>query len=94
MKPDKTELHEKFIDKVSDGTIFYKQPFLPTEIKYIFDCVDVVDRVKKRKAELELFLKQLKEIREKPDHMLAPIAGVLEQDELDEINRFLGIEEE
>jgi len=38
--PDKTELHNKFIEKVSQDVIFYKQPFLPSEVKYIFDCID------------------------------------------------------
>lgn len=41
MTPDKTELHNKFIEKFSQGIIFYKQPFLPSEVKYIFDSIDI-----------------------------------------------------
>lgn len=42
---DKTKLRVKFTEKVSQGIVFYKQPFLPHEVNYIFDCIDKVEKV-------------------------------------------------
>lgn len=48
---NKTKLHEKFIEKVSQGIIFYKQPFLPHEVKYIFDSIDKAEKLNKYENE-------------------------------------------
>jgi len=42
-----------------------------------------------RQRELEQFLRDLEEIRKDPDHKLSPIAGILERQELDKINKIL-----
>lgn len=42
-----------------------------------------------RQRELEKYLRDLEDIRKEPDHMLSPIAGILEQQELDRINKVL-----
>ena len=47
IKIDKTKLRDKFTEKVSQGIIFYKQPFLPHEVNYIFDCIDKVEKTLK-----------------------------------------------
>ena len=42
-----------------------------------------------RQRELEKYLRDLEDIRKEPGHMLSPIAGILEQQELDRINKVL-----
>ena len=42
-----------------------------------------------RQRELEEFLRELEEIRKDPGHKLSPLAGVLEKQELDKINKIL-----
>ena len=42
-----------------------------------------------RQRELEKFLRDLEEIRKEPDHKLSPLAGILEKQELDKINKIL-----
>ncbi len=42
-----------------------------------------------RQRELEQFLRELEDIRKEPDHMLSPIAGILEKQELEQINKVL-----
>ncbi len=37
---DLEHLRTKFIEKVSQGVIFYKQPFFPCDVNYIFECID------------------------------------------------------
>lgn len=44
---DKAKLRAKFTEKVSQDIIFYKQPFLPHEVNYIFDCIDKVEKILK-----------------------------------------------
>ncbi len=42
-----------------------------------------------RQRELEQFLRDLEEIRKDPGHKLSLLAGVLEKQELDKINKIL-----
>jgi len=42
---DKEKLRSKFTEIVSEGIIFYKQPFLPHEVNYIFDCIDKIEKI-------------------------------------------------
>lgn len=44
-------------------------------------------KLQERIEELEEFLKQLDEIRETPNNMLSPIAGILERHELESLKK-------
>ncbi len=43
----------------------------------------------KRQKELQDYLHELELIRAKPGHMLSPISGILEKQELEKINKIL-----
>ncbi len=45
---NKEKLRDKFIDRISQGVIFYKVPFLPSEINAIFRALRIEEDIKKR----------------------------------------------
>ncbi len=45
---NKEKLRDKFIDRISQGVIFYKTPFLPSEINAIFRALRIEEDIKKR----------------------------------------------
>ncbi len=45
---NKEKFMNKFIDHTSQGVIFYKTPFLPSEINAIFHALKIEEDIKKR----------------------------------------------
>ncbi len=78
-KAEKCDL-EKHDELIAD----YQQAYLKA-----LDDVKIVERLKKRIEELKEFIGQLDDIRKEEDHMLSPVAGILEKGELEELQKIL-----